>query len=140
MLKRPITYEDFDGNTVTDIFYFNLSQAELVEMEFSKEEGFGEMLKRIVEMKDNRNLIGEFKKLILMSYGEKSADGKRFIKNEDLRDTFSQTAAYSALFMELATQDEAATVFIKGVLPQNMSLGLQNAVDSPALPPPSSVS
>lgn len=126
MLKRDITYTDFNGNTVTDTFYFNLSKSELVEMEYSHKEGLGEMLQRLIETQDKGAIIGEFKKLVLQAYGQKSEDGKRFIKNEQLREEFVQSPAYDALFMELAMDDQKAAAFIQGVLPKEMSEGTVN--------------
>lgn len=131
MLKRNITYEDFNGTTVTEVFYFNLSKSELVELELSTKEGFGESLQRIIKAEDNKSLIAEFKRIILGSYGQKSDDGKRFIKNDTLREEFSQTAAYNALFMELAQNAEAANAFVQGILPADMGKELQAAVATP---------
>lgn len=121
MLKKEITYEDFDGNQVTDILYFNLNRTEMIEMEVSYEGGLEAALKRIIESKDNKNLIGEFKKIILASYGVKSEDGKRFIKNDKLREDFTQTAAFDALFMDLATNENAAANFIIGIVPKDFA-------------------
>ena len=117
MLKREITYEDFDGNQVTDTFYFNLNRTELIELEVGYEGGLQAALQRIIESKDNKKIIEEFKKIILMAYGVKSEDGKRFIKNDHLREDFTQTAAFDALFMDLATNDNAAANFVMGILP-----------------------
>lgn len=128
MLKRDITYEDYNGKIVTEVFYFNLSKSEMVEMELSTAEGFSEMLQRIVEAKDNPAIIATFKKLILASYGEKSEDGKRFDKNDDMRLRFSQTAAYDALFMELATNSDVAAIFVKGIVPADMGTSLDQQV------------
>lgn len=148
MLKRPITYKDFNDREVTDIFYFNLTKAELVEMEWSVDGGLGETMKRVIEANDAKTLIGEFKRLILTSYGEKSDDGKRFIKNDKLREEFEQSAAYSALFMELATNSDAAVAFIQGVIPSELQDNVQielktiqtetvvAQVQTGALPPP----
>ena len=121
MLKRQITFEDFNGDKCTETHYFNLSKAELVEMEVIYKEGFEVHVQRIIESKDNAALIKEFKDIILMSYGEKSADGKKFVKNDELREAFSQTAAYQELFIELATKDGAADDFIIGVVPKELS-------------------
>ncbi len=121
MLKRSITYEDFNGYETTDIFYFNVSKPELIELEVEYDQGFGEMIQTVIDSKDNKSLIRIFKKIVLLAYGQKSEDGKRFIKSEKLREEFSQTAAYSALFMELAGDDGAAAIFIKGVLPKDMA-------------------
>jgi len=117
MLKKTIKYVDFDGNERTEDFYFNLTKAEATEMEMSTEGGLANSLKRIVEDKDAKRIIESFKDIILRSYGVKSPDGKRFIKNQELRDEFSQTAAYSELFMELATDAEAASKFVNGIIP-----------------------
>lgn len=120
MLKREITYEDFDGNQVTDIYYFNLNRTELVELEVGYEGGLQAALQRIIESKDNKQIISEFKKIILMAYGVKSEDGKRFIKSEKLREEFTQTAAFDALFMDLATNENAGANFINGILPKDL--------------------
>jgi len=121
MLKKTITYTDFNGNERTEDFYFNLSKAELTEMELSADGGLAETLKRIIDAQDSRQLVKIFKDLVLRSFGEKSADGKRFIKNEQLREEFSQTQAYSDLFMELATNDKAAVEFVNGILPADLA-------------------
>jgi 2-hydroxy-3-keto-5-methylthiopentenyl-1-phosphate phosphatase len=117
MLKKTITYEDFDGNKRTEDFYFNLTKAEVTEMEMSTEGGLTKMLEKIVSAQDGKRIIETFKDLILRAYGEKSPDGKRFIKSQELRDTFSQNQAYSELFMELATNAEAAAAFVNGIIP-----------------------
>lgn len=118
MLKKTITYTDYDGNERTEDFYFNLTKAEVAEMEMSYTGGMEKMLRKIVAEKDSKRIVEIFKDLILRSYGEKSADGKRFIKNQELRDAFAQTEAYSVLFMELATDAEAAAAFVNGILPK----------------------
>jgi hypothetical protein len=135
MLKRDISYEDFDGEKVTGTFYFNLSKSEIIELEVGYKEGLQETLTRIVKTNDRKRLIEEFKKIILLSYGERSEDGKRFVKNDELREAFSQTAAYDALFIELATDDEAAAVFIRGVIPKDFAQEIDKAevLNLPAL-------
>lgn len=117
MLKKTITYTDYNGMERTEDFYFNLTKAELAEMEMSTAGGLTEMVNRIVAAKDAPSIIKIFKELILKAYGEKSPDGKRFIKSEELSTAFSQTEAYSTLFMELATNDEAAAKFFNGIVP-----------------------
>lgn len=121
MLKKTIKYTDFNGTEREEDFYFNFSKAELAEMELSSEGGLEEYIKKIVSTQDNRALVKLFKDLILRSYGEKSLDGKRFIKNDDLREAFSQTEAYSILFMELATDADAAAAFVNGIVPASVS-------------------
>ena len=117
MLKKTITYTDFDGNDRTEDFYFNLTKAEVTEMEMSTDGGMAKLLKKIVDEQDSKKIIEHFKTLILNSYGEKSLDGKRFVKSNELRDSFVQSEAYSELFMELATNAEAASAFVNGILP-----------------------
>lgn len=118
MIKKTITYTDYDGNIRTEAFYFNLSKVEVAEMEVSAEGGFSKMIENIVSAQDNKRIIEIFKEFILKSYGVKSADGKRFIKSQELRDEFSQTEAYTELFMELSNNAEVAVTFINGIIPQ----------------------
>lgn len=132
MIKKTITYEDFNGKKVTEDFFFNLTKTELVELEVSEKEGLSEALKAIVDAQDNNQIVEKFKKIILLSYGQKSDDGRRFIKNDQLREEFSQTEAFSELFIELATDADAAAKFISGVVPASMASELQT-VKSPLL-------
>lgn len=134
MLKREITYEDFNGNEVTETFYFNISKPELVEMEVEYPEGFSTLIKRIIEEKNHKELINHFKAIVLHAYGQKSEDGKRFIKSDILREEFSQTAAYNVLFMDLATNDDAAASFLKGVLPSDMVAEIDKSAPKPPTP------
>lgn len=117
MLKKSITYYDYNGVERTEDFRFNLSKAELMEMEMSTNGGLTEMINKIVAAQDIPAIIKVFKDLILKAYGEKSPDGKRFIKSEELSTAFAQTEAYSQLFMELATNPEEAAKFINGIIP-----------------------
>lgn len=117
MLKKRINYTDYNGDPRSEDFYFNLTKAEVTEMEMTTEGGLGRMLEKIVETQDKKKIIEIFKDLILKAYGEKSPDGKRFVKNQELRDGFAQTEAYSELFMELAMNAEAATAFVQGIIP-----------------------
>lgn len=119
MIKKTITYVDYNGVERTEDFYFNLTKAEITEMEMSTTGGMSEMVKRIIAAQDTPTLIKIFKDLILKSYGEKDIDGRRFIKSEELSTAFSQTEAYSQLFMELATNAEAAADFVNGITPSS---------------------
>lgn len=120
MLKHEITYEDFDGDKVTETLYFNLSNSELIEMDVEHEEGMHNWLQKMVKIEDKKQLFAEFKKLLLASYGEKSPDGKRFVKSEQIRNDFLHSAAYEALFFELMTDEETVANFIKGILPKEL--------------------
>lgn len=131
MLKRTIKYVDFDDVEQEDIYYFNLNQSELMELEAGAEGvSFSSRMERIVEAKDVATIIEEIKKLILLSYGEKSLDGKTFVKNDELRQQFSQTAAFDALFVELSQDAGAAIEFLKGALPKSMSESFDKAVSA----------
>lgn len=118
MLKKTMVYTDYDGNERTEDFYFNLTKAEVTEMEMSQSGGLVKLIEKIVAEQDAAKIIDIFKDLILRSYGEKSPDGKRFIKSQELRDSFAQTEAYSDLFIELASDAQAATAFVNGITPQ----------------------
>lgn len=120
MLKETITYPDYNGNTYTQDFYFNLSEAELAEMQLGVSGGLVSMYERISSAQDTPAIASEFKKLILMSYGEKSQDGKRFIKSKELSEAFSQTEAYSQLYIELLSDADKASKFFTGILPKKM--------------------
>ena len=124
MLKKTIKYEDYNGTEREEDFYFNLTKAELMEMEMSTTGGLAEMIQNIVKTQDAPAIIKIFKDLVLKAYGEKSADGKHFNKFDEngnpLSLAFSQTEAYSNLFMELATDAEAATNFVNGIVPKDI--------------------
>lgn len=126
MLKKNIKYTDYNGVEREETFLFNLSKAELMEMEMGTTGGMAETIQKIVETQDVPSIIKIFKDLILKAYGEKSADGKRFVKvNESgvpLSIGFSQTEAYSTLFMELAQDADAASNFIKGIIPSDIDI------------------
>ena len=126
MLKKTITYTDYNGGERTEDFYFNLKKSEIMEMEMSTDGGLSEMIKKIVATKDIPSLMSIFKEFILKAYGEKSPDGKRFIKSKELSESFEQTEAYSELFMELATSDKAAAEFINGLVPPDVAAQIKN--------------
>lgn len=124
MLKKTITYTDYNGAERTEDFYFNLSKAEVMEMEMSTTGGLAEMINRVVAAQDAPAIIKIFKDLVLRAYGRKSPDGKRFVKSEELSTEFSQTEAYSQLFMELATDADAAAAFVNGITPNVENKGI----------------
>lgn len=119
MLKKTITYTDYDGVERTEDFFFNLSKAEIAEMELSNYGGMERLIQQIAMTQDRKRLIDLFKEIILKSYGEKSQDGRRFIKSKELSEAFSQTEAYSELFMQLATNTDAAAAFVNGIMPKS---------------------
>ena len=117
MFKKTITYTDYEGVERTEEFLFNLNKAEIIELAYSEKGGLQKYVERITKEEDNKKLIAIFKELLLLSYGVKSDDGKRFIKSAQLSEEFSQTEAFVELFMELATNDATATAFINGISP-----------------------
>lgn len=137
MYKKDITYEDFDGNTVTEPFYFNLSKTELLQLEAQTPGGLGASLQRIAETKDFNKIVSEFQRIVLAAYGVRSEDGKRFIKNDQVREEFTQTPVWDALFFELATVADAAVKFVTGVFPKDLREVLDSVqVQTPLFPPP----
>ena len=119
MLKRQITYTDYNDNQVTETFYFNISKPELLELQVGNN-SLADRLKAVIDTEDPARILAEFKYIVLAAYGEKTDDGKRFVKSEELRTAFSQTAAYEALYMELATNDTVAAAFVNGILPSDI--------------------
>lgn len=117
MLPVPIKYTDFNGVDRTETFYFNLTQSELTEMNLTTVGGMKSFIERITNTQDQAELIRLFKELILKAYGQKSDDGKRFVKNKEIREGFEQTMAYDALFMKLATDEKEAIKFVNGIMP-----------------------
>ena len=120
MLKITKTYRDYNDVERTEDFLFNLTKAEVMEMELSTSGGLAETIQRIVAAQDAPAIIKIFKDLVLKAYGQKSLDGKRFIKSAELSEEFSQTEAYSMIFMELATDADAAAKFINGIMPKEL--------------------
>lgn len=120
MVVKKIKYTDFNGVEREEEFMFNLTEAEITEMELTTDGGLSDSIKKIIAAQDTPQIIDTFKMLLLKSYGQKSADGRRFIKSEELSKEFTQTNAYSQLFMELAYDDNAAIAFINGIIPESM--------------------
>ena len=124
MLRKNITYTDYNGVTRSEDFYFNLSKAELMEMELGTSGGYAEMIQQIIDAKDAPSIMKICKDIIMKAYGERSADGKRFMKVDrdgyPLVNDFIQTEAYSILFTEFATDADFAASFINGIMPQDL--------------------
>lgn len=121
MIKKSVKYVDYNGLERSEDFYFHYTEAELFEMETTEEGGFSERVRRIIDAKDQPALIKLISKFVLDAYGEKSPDGRRFQKNDEIRAAFKENPAYSDIFMELALNDVAAAEFVKGVVPANMA-------------------
>lgn len=121
MLKKPIKYKDLDGNEIEEVFYFHFSKAELTEMQFSQKGGLENYLNSIVAAEDSKEIVALLKDLIVKSIGRRSPDGKRFIKNQEIIDEFVQSDAYSELFMEFFTDENAGAAFVNGVIPQELA-------------------
>lgn len=118
MIKKTQTYVDFDGQTRTEDFYFNLTETELTELEYSMNGGLSQLLEKIIKEDDQKQIIEYFKKIVVMAYGVKSLDGRQFVKNDKVREEFVSTNAYSDIFMELAHNAEKAAEFVNGIMPK----------------------
>lgn len=123
MLKKTITYIDYNGVERTEDFYFNLSKAEIMELELENYGGLSETIKRLTREDDVKNIYKIFKEIVLKSYGEKSVDGRRFVKIDEngqkLSDKFAQTEAFSDLITELSTNADKASDFINNIVPKS---------------------
>lgn len=131
MLKKTITYTDYNGVERTEDFYFNITKAELADLQMSEKDGFDQKLKNIIEAKDNKSIYETFKYFINVSYGEKSLDGKRFMKKDPVTGAplyiaFSETEAYSNLFIELVQSDENMAAFINAIMPKDIAEQLES--------------
>lgn len=121
MFKKTITYKDYDGIERTEDFYFNLTKAEVMQMEIGTDGGMQKMLEKIVAEKDNKRIMEVFTDILMRAYGEKSADGKHFVKSPEISKAFTQTEAYSDMFMEMLTDAKAASAFINGIVPKDVA-------------------
>lgn len=126
MLKKTVTYEDWNGTTRTEDFYFNLTRTECMELEYSfgPNKTMSGMIQTLIDTRDMGVIISTLKEILLKAYGVKSDDGKRFIKNQDIRDSLEQSPAFDDIYMELATNSDYAADFIIGILPRGFTEGL----------------
>lgn len=122
MLKKTITYNDYNGVSRTEDFYFNLTQTECIELETSVEGGLSETIKSMYQKQEASKIFPLFKKLIMLSYGEKTPDGKRFVKSEKLSEEFSQTPAYDSLFIDLISDTQHIIDFVNGIIPGDINV------------------
>lgn len=121
MLKKLINYKDFNGVERSENFYFNLTESELMDIELETVGGFQQMIQLIIDKQDIPKIVKAFKKILMASYGEKSADGRRFIKSPELSEAFAQTGAYNVLYMELISDANAAANFLNAIVPEAIS-------------------
>lgn len=129
MYAEKIKYTDYNGIEREEAFYFELSEAEVMEMDLITPGGLGQMLQNIVASNDAAGMITQFKKILLSAYGEKSPDGRHFIKNKQATENFEYSPVYSIMFMKLATDADYAQKFIDSVIPKT------NVNTTPALVP-----
>lgn len=118
MYVKPITYTDYDGVQHTEKFYFNISKAELIEMDASETGGLTKRLQEIVDANETADIFKRVKSIILKAYGRKSPDGKRFIKSPEMSQEFEQTEAYSELIMEFMQNPKSFEEFMRHTLPK----------------------
>ena len=143
MLQKTITYVDYNDTERTEDFFFNLTDVEIAEINFSVKGGIEKKLQDIIDSNDMKEILNIFKELILLSVGIKSEDGKRFIKNDQIREEFSQSPAYSKLYMELISDDNKAADFINGIIPADKKMskaelnkGMEEAAERLGVPTP----
>lgn len=132
MYKRTITYTDYFGKERKEDVYFNLNRAELTKLELSTQRGYVNMLQDLIDKNDGPTIMNTFDEIIRMAYGEKSEDGRRFIKSPELSEAFTQTPMYDQLYMELCTDAKAAAEFVNGIVPQDLRKEVQGDVVSMA--------
>lgn len=128
MITKKITYEDFNGNIVTEEVQFHLTKSELLKMQLSEQGGMISVLEKMLAEHDTPKLVKYFDSFIVASYGKKSEDGKRFIKTKELTDAFTQGLAYDQLIIELLQDADNAAEFLKGILPKELSAQVNEEV------------
>jgi hypothetical protein len=136
VLKKTITYEDLDGNPVTEDFYFNLTKADLAKMEIGKAGGMQAYLQGIIDAQDGELIIQAFEQILKAAYGVRHEDGKRFIKNDEVWEAFSQTDAYAKLFLEIVTDAEKSAAFVTAIVPSDMANSVAAGIEDANLPEP----
>ena len=134
MLKKTVTYEDFNEVERTEDFYFHFTEAELTDMNLDENGGLAEKLQKIIDSKDVKQIKDYFKWIVLKAYGEKSDDGRRFMKSEEISKAFEQTQAYSDIWMELATDEKAASYFVNGIMTKKLMTEMEKQNIKPVAP------
>lgn len=121
MIKQDITYTNFEGEQETETLYFHLNKVELMEMQVSEKRGLAQYITDIQKAENNKEIFRLFKEIVLRAYGERSEDGKKFIKNERLREEFEGSLAYEELMVKLVTETDFAVKFVNGIMPAGMA-------------------
>ena len=129
MLKKTIAYVDLNGIDRKEDFYFNLSKPEIIKMQGSVKGGYDVRLKAIAAELNGANIMEFFEDLIKWSYGEKSEDGRRFMKSEEISKAFMETPAYEVLFEELVTNDKAAAEFVNSIMPADVTQKVMEGIN-----------
>ena len=128
MLTKAITYENYNGEKKTKNFYFHLTKSEIAKMSLYEDGGIEAKIKKMVESGNNAEIMRYFEDFVLSCYGEKSADGEEFVKNDEVRERFKNHPAYDVLFMEFIDGGaKAMSDFINGVIPASMAESVKNA-------------
>lgn len=127
MYKKTITYVGYDGVERTEDFYFHITKSEIFKLELSIDGGYAEMLQRMIDKKDAKTIMKYFDEFIKAAYGEKSDDGRRFVKSKEISEAFSHTPAYDKLFMECVTDTEAGIKFITEIFPPDIQKTLETS-------------
>lgn len=120
MLKREVTYENYDGVEVKETFYFNLTRSEIIMMGMEEDGDLAEKLQSIVDKKDGKQIVKTFHDLLLRSYGEKSADGRRFVKSPEISKAFSETPAFDVIFEGMMMNPDEALKFLNALIPKDL--------------------
>ena len=120
MLKKTITYTDYNGNEQTEDFYFNLTRVELSRLDFTQKGGFKAYIERIIHAENNQKILEAFEEIVLLSYGQKSEDGRSFIKNAEATEAFKNSIPYEQLVFELLTHETAGEQFVAGIIPNDL--------------------
>ena len=134
MLKKRIKYTDFNGNPRDEDFYFNLTKAEIARLQYSENGGLAERIKGIARSHDNNEILRLFEEIILMSYGKKSEDGRRFMKGEEISKEFLESPAYDELYFELVGDAEKFADFVNGLIPPDLAKEVERMKASGEIP------
>lgn len=120
MLKKTITYTDYNGVERTEDCYFNLSKMDLMRMETSKDGGYSALVDRMIKSNDANFIMNTLEDLIKRAYCVKSDDGKRLVKSDELSTAFMQSPMYDILVFDMIQDPQKATEFINGILPTDV--------------------